>query len=650
LRVLLKPGIVWTTFFTLPGEMKCSKELSAVNRFDFVGQSTIEDLESPDKFVNTLFEGVQNAKEKVIMSALYLGTDALELKLLHLCEEALSDSTRPNLEISFIFDHSRAQRGNNVTRMFSRLVDQYHPRLQIFMYQMPQLRNFYCQYLPFPLREALGVYHCKFYIFDDHLLLSGANMSHEYFTSRQDRYFLLSPAGSSSSCKGAPFQSRVHDKLHRELSSQPGTSASAVHDPVHRTFVQYLYAFVDAVSSDCHQLLPGGLITEPRLIPGGSGSAAAAAGGSTKLLHDKLALLVPSINKANANQVPHKEEETEEEEHAHCTDVYPLIQHAPLGIFQESDAISSLLDAPFVQVRNALLCVATPYTNFRSTLLKTLMLSMQKGCTVELTTPSVPAHGFGSAKGLKGYIPALHYYSLQHEVQQIAHSISAHGGGDSGDSDSMDPANSSNASTEEFLLDRYNSYYYMKPDWTFHTKGLWIFPPSIASSLLQQPLGTLGTSSTAPEEAAATMTVTRSASVIQKNSGQRDKHRGGDKDTHSDKEPVITYIGSSNFGERSWSRDFELGFVFVTYEPKVKELFKHEYDNMVRWCGSEPRQTVPSVGTGTSAGFGNGVKLNDNKLKFSQRLAPTPQALLPKYGPVQQWLLCVVARIIKSFL
>mmetsp|Transcript_122 Transcript_122/g.113 ORF Transcript_122/g.113 Transcript_122/m.113 type:complete len:656 (-) Transcript_122:89-2056(-) len=42
--------------------------------------------------------------------------------------------------------------------------------------------------IPSPLNEALGVFHLKIYIIDDELILSGANLSEEYFTDRLDRY------------------------------------------------------------------------------------------------------------------------------------------------------------------------------------------------------------------------------------------------------------------------------------------------------------------------------------------------------------------------------------------------------------------------------------------------------------------------------
>ncbi|CAG8824506.1 18069_t:CDS:2, partial [Racocetra persica] len=39
--------------------------------------------------------------------------------------------------------------------------------------------------------EGIGLMHIKAYGFDDNLILSGANLSHDYFNNRQDRYMLF---------------------------------------------------------------------------------------------------------------------------------------------------------------------------------------------------------------------------------------------------------------------------------------------------------------------------------------------------------------------------------------------------------------------------------------------------------------------------
>jgi CDP-diacylglycerol--glycerol-3-phosphate 3-phosphatidyltransferase len=50
----------------------------------------------------------------------------------------------------------------------------------------------FTQYLlPSPVNEAVGVFHMKAYVIDDTLILSGANLSEEYFVNRHDRYLVF---------------------------------------------------------------------------------------------------------------------------------------------------------------------------------------------------------------------------------------------------------------------------------------------------------------------------------------------------------------------------------------------------------------------------------------------------------------------------
>jgi hypothetical protein len=49
--------------------------------------------------------------------------------------------------------------------------------------------------LPNPMNEVAGVFHLKLYIIDDELMLWGANLSHEYFVDRCDRYLWIVQGG-----------------------------------------------------------------------------------------------------------------------------------------------------------------------------------------------------------------------------------------------------------------------------------------------------------------------------------------------------------------------------------------------------------------------------------------------------------------------
>ena len=45
--------------------------------------------------------------------------------------------------------------------------------------------------IPDKYNELIGLQHCKLFVFDDSVIISGANLSTDYFTNRQDRYILI---------------------------------------------------------------------------------------------------------------------------------------------------------------------------------------------------------------------------------------------------------------------------------------------------------------------------------------------------------------------------------------------------------------------------------------------------------------------------
>lgn len=168
-----------------------------------------------------LIDGLRTSKSLVTLSALYIGAvKQHELALLTEIESALNDANRPNLKIQLILDHSRAYRDHDafITR-FQNLIGRHGDRIKVYLYELPSLRSSAKRLLPSQLREILGVYHCKFMVFDELAILTGANLSDEYFVNRQDRYMV---------CRGPRI-------------------------------VSFLNSFVDIVSSDSHRLLSDGV-------------------------------------------------------------------------------------------------------------------------------------------------------------------------------------------------------------------------------------------------------------------------------------------------------------------------------------------------------------------------------------------------------
>lgn len=59
------------------------------------------------------------------------------------------------------------------------------------MWHTPNLTGMRERFLPKRINEGWGLQHMKLYGFDDELVLSGANLSNDYFTNRQDRYHVF---------------------------------------------------------------------------------------------------------------------------------------------------------------------------------------------------------------------------------------------------------------------------------------------------------------------------------------------------------------------------------------------------------------------------------------------------------------------------
>lgn len=74
------------------------------------------------------------------------------------------------------------------------LLKQFYNRVFVVLYEPPIMRHhslFLSRILPERINEALGVQHMKIYIFDDNVILSGANLSDWYFENRHDRWVIF---------------------------------------------------------------------------------------------------------------------------------------------------------------------------------------------------------------------------------------------------------------------------------------------------------------------------------------------------------------------------------------------------------------------------------------------------------------------------
>ncbi|KAI9149598.1 CDP-diacylglycerol--glycerol-3-phosphate 3-phosphatidyltransferase [Paramyrothecium foliicola] len=158
--------------------------------FDIQG-SQIQVIKTPAEFYETLKGRILHAKRRIFLSTLYIGKSERELI------ETLRDALRrnPALKLSILTDALRGTReapNPSSASLLVPLVEEFGAdRVEIRMYHTPNLTGLRKKYVPKRINEGWGLQHMKLYGVDDEIILSGANLSSDYFTNRQDRYHLF---------------------------------------------------------------------------------------------------------------------------------------------------------------------------------------------------------------------------------------------------------------------------------------------------------------------------------------------------------------------------------------------------------------------------------------------------------------------------
>ena len=391
-------------------------------------------LTSPDEFYETLLDGIARARRRVTLASLYVGDGGKERHLVDCLARRLRE--RRELRARVLLDHSRATRGGvnrGTARVFAPLLhgdgggsgsdggdvgdggDDAAARCRVQLFQMPQLRGAWKQRV-FPARykEGLGVFHAKAYVFDDTVLISGANLSDDYFTDRQDRYLLFgSGAAPALADYYHGFADVVGRHAHTLVSVPPpdggGTARLAVEPPAR------------SCAADLSREL---------LSLGGAGSG----GGGT--VDDDDDDVGTGGDRAPAQPTP-------------TAWVSPNVQLAPVGVRQDEAVTVAVLDRA---LRGGLdVHLATAYFNLGPRLVHCISGALAARQPPErphatILTASPSANGFHGAGGISGALPMAFSFLVQSFWQTCA---------DLG------------------LLGHVRILEYARPGWTFHGKGLW---------------------------------------------------------------------------------------------------------------------------------------------------------------------------------
>ncbi|OBA20517.1 hypothetical protein METBIDRAFT_200341 [Metschnikowia bicuspidata var. bicuspidata NRRL YB-4993] len=168
------------------------QQLDAIAPRFAVKGSDIHIILLPALFYNTLKEKISEAKSRIFLSSLYVGQTQEEL--VECLAEALTKNE--NLKLHILTDALRGTREAPNLRCLAlllvSLVEKFGKhRVDIRMYHTPHLAGFKKNWVPKRANEGFGLQHMKLYGFDDEIILSGANLSEDYFTDRQDRYYVF---------------------------------------------------------------------------------------------------------------------------------------------------------------------------------------------------------------------------------------------------------------------------------------------------------------------------------------------------------------------------------------------------------------------------------------------------------------------------
>ncbi|XGW02754.1 hypothetical protein V3C99_014631 [Haemonchus contortus] len=306
-------------------------------------------LESPSDFYQFLLERSRLARRRITLSTLYLGHGSLEQALVDAINTNLNQNKE--LQVSILLDCLRGTRDERKGKSSTTLLKGIADRALVYLFHTPKLAGLVKRILPERTNEIVGLQHMKLYIFDDTVLVSGANLSDSYFVDRQDRYVVFED--------------------NKELAD-------------------FFHNVVTAVG-ECSFLLnsDGSLKLHPACpVHPYEGSS-----------HDFHAVLKSRVDKEVA-KLQSKEPSSSS---FGDTVLYPLLQMGLFGYHEEYELLKKLFSSEDANMR---ITLASGYFNCIDDY-EQLIFSRGK-YPMDIVTAAPKANGFFGAAGLSGYVPSMY--------------------------------------------------------------------------------------------------------------------------------------------------------------------------------------------------------------------------------------------------
>ena len=151
-------------------------------------------ISNPTDYYLALHKLTSQAERRICMSALYLGTGNLEKYLVEKLQRRADE--HPDLRVTLLLDFMRGTRlsrkgDSSLTMLRPFRQSAFRKKVRVGFFHMPDTGMLKGRFSESALREIFGVHHIKAHVFDDNVLITGANLSEDYFTDRQDRCMVI---------------------------------------------------------------------------------------------------------------------------------------------------------------------------------------------------------------------------------------------------------------------------------------------------------------------------------------------------------------------------------------------------------------------------------------------------------------------------
>ncbi|PNJ88250.1 PGS1 isoform 1 [Pongo abelii] len=334
--------------------------------------------------------------------------DCLESTL----EKSLQAKFPSNLKVSILLDFTRGSRGRKNSRtMLLPLLQRFPEQVRVSLFHTPHLRGLLRLLIPERFNETIGLQHIKVYLFDNSVILSGANLSDSYFTNRQDRYVFLQDCAEI-----ADFFTELVDAVGDVSLQLQGDDTVQVVDGMVHPYKGDRTEYCKAANKRVMDVINSARTRQQML--------------HAQTFHSN-SLLTQEDAAAAGDRRP-----------APDTWIYPLIQMKPFEIQIDEIVTETLLTEA---ERGAKVYLTTGYFNLTQAYMD-LVLGTRAEYQILLASPEV--NGFFGAKGVAGAIPAAYVHIERQFYSEVC----------------------SLGQQERVQLQEY-----WRRGWTFHAKGLWLY-------------------------------------------------------------------------------------------------------------------------------------------------------------------------------